>query len=817
MSATVDRPAARAATAASDPPRALARAEGLELLGEVSGSGYKDGARLARRADGQMVQLGPLMYGLLEELDGERDVQALAAAMSQRLGRTLGPEHVVKIGEKLAAQGLIAGFEDKAPPKSNPLLSLRWKVLFTDPKVTRAITRPFELLFRPWVLLPALIGFLAVCWFVLIHKGVAAATSEAFEHPELLLLVLGLTIASAAFHEIGHAAACRYGGGKPGGMGAGIYLVWPAFYTDVTDAYRLPRRARLRTDMGGIYFNAFVAVLTLGIWLATGIEALLLLIAIQMLEIVKNLSPVIRADGYHILSDATGVPDLYAHMGPTLKRLLPWKRREPSALKGWARVFVTAWVLIIVPILLAMAFSAILLFPKLAATAWESGSNLLSAMPDQDAFGVATSVARLFALVLPVLGVTLVVQRMVTSMGKKAWRWSDGRHPRQALVVTGAAALVAVTAWAWWPSGQYQPVRPTDRGTLVSAFTAVSAPAATARPTGFAAVAAPPQLAPGRHLAVALIPRGGPTEEHPALYVVNGGDDEDEPTVLVSPDAPDPSKAPSMDDDADGAGTATPPSEEAAAGAPASGAPTTPTGPATQLPFKLPDAPGEGDSQALATNTTDGGIVYDIAYSLVTVSGGADVTNENSAYALASCKACTTLAVSFQLVLVVGQSDKIMPINVAEALNLNCPECITTAIAKQLVISVKSQPSEELLRRLTEELKKLDAIDSSDPPAEVLRQVNAVSDAIDKALDESGITYPKATPTPAAAQPQSQSQTQTPTSTPSPTPGTSATPSATPSAAPTASPTPAATETPAAATPTPSPTAAATETPSPTP
>src|SRR5689334_25401305 len=102
MSATVDRPAARAASApaAAEPPRALARAEGLELLGEVSGSGYKAGARLARRADGQMVQLGPLMYGLLEEADGERDVQALAAAMSQRLGRTLGAEHVVKRSEE---------------------------------------------------------------------------------------------------------------------------------------------------------------------------------------------------------------------------------------------------------------------------------------------------------------------------------------------------------------------------------------------------------------------------------------------------------------------------------------------------------------------------------------------------------------------------------------------------------------------------------------------------------------------------------------------------------------------------------------------
>src|SRR5215213_199965 len=203
MSATVDRPAARAATRA---PRALARAQGLVLLGDVSGSGYKRGAALVRRADGQMVQLTPLMYGLLEEADGERDDAALAAAMSERLGRRLEVEHVARIGEKLADQGLLAGSEDKAPPRSNPLLALRWKVLFTDPNVTRRITAPFQWFFRPWVLIPALIGFAVVCWFVLIHKGVASATAQAFDNPELLLLVLGLTVASAALHEIGHAA-----------------------------------------------------------------------------------------------------------------------------------------------------------------------------------------------------------------------------------------------------------------------------------------------------------------------------------------------------------------------------------------------------------------------------------------------------------------------------------------------------------------------------------------------------------------------------------------------------------------------------------
>src|SRR4051812_5725856 len=422
MAATVDRPVSTAP---------LARADGLELLGDVSGSGYKEGAALVRRADGQMVQLGPLVYALLEAVDGQRDDAAVAAAMSERLGKGVDAEHIALLGEKLRQQGLLAGSEDKAPPRMNPLLALRWKFLVTDPKVTGRITAPFQLLFRPWLVVPVVLGFAAVFWFVLFQKGIASATAQAFDSPELLLLVLGLGIASAGFHEIGHAAACRYGGGRPGGMGAGIYIVWPAFYTDVTDAYRLPRRARLRTDLGGLYFNAVIAVVTLGVWLAVRADALLLLIALQLLEMVKQLSPVIRADGYHILSDATGVPDLYAHIGPTLRGLLPWGNRQPSALKGWARVFVTGWVLVIVPILLAMAFSAILLFPKIAASSWESGSHLASAIPDKvtggDILGVLAAVVRLLALALPVVGVALFASRLLRGSARKAWGWSAGR------------------------------------------------------------------------------------------------------------------------------------------------------------------------------------------------------------------------------------------------------------------------------------------------------------------------------------------------------------------------------------------------------
>src|SRR3954470_1544547 len=112
MSATADRPVATAP----------GRADGLELLGTVSGSGYKEGAALVRRADGQMVQLGPLMFALLEAIDGRRDSAALADAVTERLGRRLESDQVVVLAGKLAEQGLLGGFEHNAPPRMNPLL-----------------------------------------------------------------------------------------------------------------------------------------------------------------------------------------------------------------------------------------------------------------------------------------------------------------------------------------------------------------------------------------------------------------------------------------------------------------------------------------------------------------------------------------------------------------------------------------------------------------------------------------------------------------------------------------------------------------------
>ena len=65
----------------------LRRADGVELIGEMAGSGYRVPPSLARRADGQTIQLTPLLYALLRETDGRRSAAELSAAVSEATGR----------------------------------------------------------------------------------------------------------------------------------------------------------------------------------------------------------------------------------------------------------------------------------------------------------------------------------------------------------------------------------------------------------------------------------------------------------------------------------------------------------------------------------------------------------------------------------------------------------------------------------------------------------------------------------------------------------------------------------------------------------
>ena len=143
--------------------------------------------------------------------------------------------------------------------------------------------------------------------------------------PARLLGVLAAIVAATAFHEIGHASACRHGGARPGVMGVGLYLVWPAFYCDVTESYRLKRAGRLRTDLGGIYFNAIAALVFGAGYLATGWVPLLLAAFLMHMEALQQCLPLIRSDGPTTTSGASA--------SPLLNRIMcsmPWRQMRTS-------------------------------------------------------------------------------------------------------------------------------------------------------------------------------------------------------------------------------------------------------------------------------------------------------------------------------------------------------------------------------------------------------------------------------------------------------------------------------------------------------
>jgi putative peptide zinc metalloprotease protein len=451
-------------------------AEEIELIGEYEDSGYKEPPSIARRADGQIIQLPALLYLVAESVDGKRSYEEIAQRVTEASGRGVAPDDIqFLVEEKLAPLGIVAGKDGRAQAqKADPLLALKFKVALVPEGFVRSVTTVFYPFFFPPVVIAAVAGLIAFDIWMFFFHGVAQAARSLVYNPLLLFMLLGLVVVATALHEIGHATAARYGGAKPGVMGAGIYVVWPAFYTDVTDAYRLSRAGRLRTDLGGIYFNALFALGTAGVYLLTGFEPLLLVVLVQHFQILQQLLPFLRLDGYYILSDLTGVPDLFARMKPTLKSLLPGKDDERAeALKPWVRATVVAWIALLIPVLLFTFGAIIVNAPRIFATAYDS--LLLHWDKAGDAFGSgdsargALSTVQMLTLSLPAVGIALSMSRAGSKAFVGGWRWSEGAPARRLGVISGTAAVLALLAFVWYPNGEYKPIQRGERGTIQGA------------------------------------------------------------------------------------------------------------------------------------------------------------------------------------------------------------------------------------------------------------------------------------------------------------------------------------------------------------
>jgi putative peptide zinc metalloprotease protein len=212
------------------------RAPGVQLLGAYEGSGFRENHFLAVRPDGQVVHLSTLLYLVLSELNPGRTAEDVSRVVSAQLDRQLTADGVnFLVTNKLAPNGLLAtpgsgagtgssqplgvgpgsvAVPDPQPdkPRANPLLALRLHRVLLSERITQGIADALKVLFRPVVVTIAVVGLVAsdvmLLWGGAMEQSVTAVVTQ----PILMLAVLGLLLSGTLFHELGHAAGCRYGG-----------------------------------------------------------------------------------------------------------------------------------------------------------------------------------------------------------------------------------------------------------------------------------------------------------------------------------------------------------------------------------------------------------------------------------------------------------------------------------------------------------------------------------------------------------------------------------------------------------------------------
>lgn len=131
------------------------------------------------------------------------------------------------------------------------------------------------------------------------------------------LIQMGIAISFAkVFHELGHGFATKLYGCRVPSMGIAFLVMWPVLWTDTTDAWRLTdRRQRLVIDSAGMGAEILIAAVASIAWAVlpdgpTRSAMFVLSSSTWLLTLLVNISPLMRFDGYYILSDLLDFPNL---------------------------------------------------------------------------------------------------------------------------------------------------------------------------------------------------------------------------------------------------------------------------------------------------------------------------------------------------------------------------------------------------------------------------------------------------------------------------------------------------------------------------
>ena len=288
---------------------------------------------------GRYYNFGEQETFLLEQLDGARTDEAIRAAFEAEFGEPLSNEDLGDFLEMAREEGLLQGAEggatadgaraagparlededdeDASPSRGRRQSLLFWRMTLFDPdqlfnwlepKLRFVWTRPF---------LVASAGcIVAAAVMVWTDRQEIVAHLPALLRWEIVALAWVTLVTATLLHEFAHGLTCKHHGGEVHEIGFLLMYFMPCLFCNVSDAWMIPEKSkRIWVTAAGGYCDLFVWALATFAWRLTLPGTLpnhlaWLVLSVCGARIFFNFNPLLKLDGYYILSDLVEIPNL---------------------------------------------------------------------------------------------------------------------------------------------------------------------------------------------------------------------------------------------------------------------------------------------------------------------------------------------------------------------------------------------------------------------------------------------------------------------------------------------------------------------------
>lgn len=292
-------------------------------------------------------QLREEEYFVLRMLDGQTSIDEIQSRFERRFSpRQLEPQRLQAFLSRLHEEGLILA---DSPGQASELLERKRKL--RNKKWLETLSNILSLQFRgidPDRFLsriePATRWIFSRTMAFLCGSIVAAAIMLVAVHFDTLesrlpdfraffgagnILWLAVAIGGVKIlHEFGHALTCRHYGGRCHELGFMLLVFTPCLYCNVSDAWLLNNKwRRIAISAAGIIVELTIAALATFAWWFSGpglLNSLCLdlMFVCSVSSVLLNGNPLLRYDGYYILSDLIEVPNLQQQASSVIRRWL---------------------------------------------------------------------------------------------------------------------------------------------------------------------------------------------------------------------------------------------------------------------------------------------------------------------------------------------------------------------------------------------------------------------------------------------------------------------------------------------------------------